>query len=41
MTFEEYGTENEKMMMLPGTCCDWQTNFCNVFDSFAGKYHMK
>ena len=41
MTFEEFGTENEKkMMLLPGTCCDWQTNFCNVFDSLAGKYHL-
>ena len=36
MTFEEFGTENEKkMMLLPGTCCDWQTNFCNVFDSLC------
>ena len=41
MTFEEFGTENEKkMMLLPGTCCDWQTNFCNVFDSLAEKYHL-
>ena len=41
MTFEEYGTENEKkMMLLPGTCCDWQTNFYNVFDSLAEKYHL-
>ena len=41
MTFEEFGNENEKkMMLLPGTCCDWQTNFCNVFDSLAGKYHL-
>lgn len=31
MKFEEFGTENEKtMMLLPGTCCDWQTNFGNV-----------
>jgi hypothetical protein len=27
-------------MLLPGTCCDWQTNFYNVFDSLAGKYHL-
>ena len=41
MTFEEFGNENEKkMMLLPGTCCDWQTNFCNVFDSLAGIYHL-
>ena len=32
MTFEEFGTEHEKtMMLLPGTCCDWQINFRNVF----------
>jgi hypothetical protein len=31
MTFEEFGTEHEKtMMLLPGTCCDWQINFRNV-----------
>ena len=25
MTFEEFGRDNEKtMMLLPGTCCDWQ-----------------
>ena len=41
MTFEEYGTENPKtMMLLPGTCCDWQTNFCNVFPRLEAKYHL-
>ena len=41
MTFEEFGTENEKtMMLLPGTCCDWQTNFSNVFSELSKKYHL-
>ena len=41
MTFEEFGTENEKtMMLLPGTACDWQTNFCNVFTRLAAGYHL-
>ena len=41
MTFEEFGTEHEKkLMLLPGTCCDWQTNFCNVFSRLEAKYHL-
>jgi len=41
MTFDEFGSENEKtMMLLPGTCCDWQTNFCKVFSRLAEKYHL-
>ncbi len=41
MTFEEFGKENEKtMMLLPGTCCDWQTNFGTVFSHLAAKYHL-
>ena len=41
MTFEEFGTEHEKkMMLLPGTCCDWQTNFCNVLERLKAKYHL-
>ena len=39
MKFEEFGTENEKtMMLLPGTCCDWQTNFGNVLSALSGRY---
>ncbi len=30
----------KKMMLLPGTCCDWQTNFCNVFTRLEAKYHL-
>lgn len=41
MTFEELGSENGKtMMLLPGTCCDWQTNFANVVEKLAEKYHL-
>ena len=41
MTFEEFGTDNEKtLMLLPGTCCDWQTNFGNVFLKLKQKYHL-
>lgn len=41
MTFEEFGKENGKtMMLLPGTCCDWQTNFGIVFSRLVAKYHL-
>ncbi len=30
----------KKLMLLPGTCCDWQTNFCNVFSRLKAKYHL-
>ena len=39
MTFEEMGNMNGKtLMLLPGTCCDWQSNFGNVVDDLAQKY---
>lgn len=41
MTFEEFGAQNGKtMMLLPGTCCDWQTNFGNVLSDLSEKYHL-
>lgn len=41
MTFEEFGAQNGKtMMLLPGTCCDWQTNFSNVLSNLSEKYHL-
>ncbi|MBP5793963.1 MAG: hypothetical protein J6W46_10035, partial [Spirochaetaceae bacterium] len=41
MTFEELGTENKKtLMLLPGTACDWQTNFGTVIQTLAEKYHL-
>ena len=41
MTFEEIGnTEGKTLMLLPGTCCDWQTNFGSVIDRLSEKYHL-
>ena len=41
MTFEEFGAQNGKtMLLLPGTCCDWQTNFGNVLSDLSEKYHL-
>lgn len=35
MQFEEIGLESGKtLMLLPGTCCDYQTNFANVLNTF-------
>ena len=28
------------LMLLPGTCCDWQTNFKNVIPVLSEKYHL-
>ena len=41
MTFEERGNMSGKtLMLLPGTCCDWQTNFSKVIDELSEKYHL-
>ena len=41
MQFEEFGLMTGKtLMLLPGTACDWQTNFCNVIQTLAEKYHL-
>lgn len=41
MKFDEMGKEDAKtLMLLPGTCCDYQTNFYNVIDRLAAKYHL-
>ena len=41
MKFEEIGNmEGKTLMLLPGTCCDWQTNFGTVLDKLAEKYHL-
>ena len=41
MTFEEKGNMDGKtLMLLPGTCCDWQTNFGSVIDRLSEKYHL-
>ena len=41
MTFEERGNVLGKtLMLLPGTCCDWQVNFSRVIDELGDKYHL-
>lgn len=41
MKFDEMGNRAGKtLMLLPGTCCDWQTNFANVLDPLSQKYHL-
>jgi hypothetical protein len=41
MTFDETGNMSGKtLILLPGTCCDWQINFSTVIDSLAEKYHL-
>ena len=41
MQFEEMGNMAGKtMMLLPGTCCDWQTNFERVISPLSEKYHL-
>ncbi len=41
MLFEEMGNMSGKtLMLLPGTCCDWQTNFNNVISRLSEKYHL-
>ena len=41
MEFVEIGLEDGKtLMLLPGTACDYQTNFATVLDRLAQKYHL-
>lgn len=41
MTFDEIGNmQGKTLMLLPGTCCDWQSNFLNVIDDLKEKYHL-
>ena len=41
MEFVETGNRNGKtLMLLPGTCCNYQTNFGAVLDSLVVKYHL-
>ena len=41
MTYTELGTQNRKtLMLLPGTCCNWETNFGTVVNSLSQKYHL-
>lgn len=41
MQFDERGlTAGKKLMLLPGTCCDWQTNFGSVIEKLSSRYHL-
>ncbi|MCR5546744.1 MAG: hypothetical protein K6F30_09760 [Lachnospiraceae bacterium] len=41
MKFDEMGNMSGKnLMLLPGTCCDYQTNFGSVLDDLGKKYHL-
>ncbi len=41
MQFEEMGNMTGRtLMLLPGTCCDWQTNFERVIPALSEKYHL-
>ncbi len=41
MEFVEMGKQDGKtLMLLPGTACDYQTNFAAVLDRLGEKYHL-
>ena len=41
MQFDEMGNKNGRtLMLLPGTACDYQTNFSAVLDRLGEKYHL-
>ncbi len=41
MQFDEIGRKDGKtLMLLPGTACDYQTNFGSALDRLAEKYHL-
>lgn len=41
MQFDEMGsTKGKTLMLLPGTACDYQTNFGTVLDRLGEKYHL-
>ena len=41
MTFTEMEAQNKKtLMLLPGTCCDWETNFGTVIEPLKERYHL-
>ena len=41
MQFDEMGNKSVKtLMLLPGTACDYQTNFAAVLDRLGAKYHL-
>ena len=41
MQFDEKGNLTGKtLMLLPGTACDYQTNFATVLERLGAKYHL-
>ena len=41
MQFDEMGNKSGKtLMLLPGTACDYQTNFGTVLERLGEKYHL-
>lgn len=41
MQFDEMGkTDGKVLFLLPGTACDYQTNFGSVLDRLGEKYHL-
>ena len=41
MQFDEMGNMTGKtLMLLPGTCCDYQINFGSVLEKLGEKYHL-
>lgn len=41
MQFDEMGNRSGKtLMLLPGTACDYQTNFATVLDRLGEKYRL-
>ncbi len=41
MQFDEYGNvEGKTLMLLPGTACDYQTNFGSVLERLGERYHL-
>ena len=41
MQYDEMGNlDGKTLMLLPGTACDYQTNFASVLDRLGEKYHL-
>lgn len=41
MVFDEMGLEHGKtLLLLPGTCCNYETNFGTVLEELGNHYHL-
>lgn len=41
MEYKEFGLDKGKtLLLLPGTCCNYQTNFGAMLEQLASKYHL-